>query len=160
MKRIQQSSKGYLLLEILIATVIFGVLIASVVPTLGFLMKRVVRTNDDIAAQLILQEGIETAYNVITTHWNAYPDGLYVASVDTTGPSPIWTLVEGSEDKLQAKYSRTISIEHVLRNETTGKIGAGIVDSNSRIIVSDVSWKTGGKMQKVSARLLVVNYER
>lgn len=160
MKRTQQSSKGYLILEILIATAIFGLIIVSVVPTLGFLLKRVVRTNDDISASLILEEGIETAYNVLTTHWGQYPDAHYIVSVDTTGPSPVWTLIEGPEDKLQAKYTRTISIEGVSRDKTTGKMGAGIVDPNSRIIVSEVTWNTGGKDQKVSARLLVVNYER
>lgn len=158
--KILHQTKGYLLLEILIATVIFGLLITSVVPTLGFLLKRVAKSNDDISANLILEEGVETTYNVLTTHWGQYPDGTYITSVDTTGATPVWTLIEGESDQLEAKYTRIITVASVHRNETTGIMGTGPIDPNSKMVTSSVSWKSGTKDQNVSARLLVVNYER
>ena len=154
------ASGGYLLLEILIATVIFGFLIASVVPTLGFLLKRVAKTNDDISANLILANGVETTYTVLPRHWGQYPDGTYITSVDTTGSTPVWTLIEGTTDELEAKYSRVITLSSVRRNESTGVMGSGLVDPNSKMITSSVSWKSGTKNQNVSTHLLVVNYER
>lgn len=158
--RNKHARSGYLLIEVLVALTILGVLVASAMPTIGFLLKRTRKARNDIQAQHVLQEGVEIAYAVLTNDWSSVPPGTYVAAVDTTGTIPHWTLFPGGDDTIQSSYTRVLEIREINRNETTGTIGPGPVDPNSRRINSSVSWTEGGKKKELSASLLVVNYER
>jgi hypothetical protein len=142
-------------LEILISALIMGIVIASVFPTLGFLLRRVKRSSDDIQANLLLQEGMEITYAALVTDWSAFGNDSYKTSLDLTAPEPSWTILPAAEDVIEAKYHRTITVSPITRDEVSGVIGPGSVDPASRMVTTTVTWESAGVTKQIHADLIV-----
>ena len=153
-KRLQ----GYILLEALVALAIMGFLVISILPSIGFLLQRSRAAAVNTDANLVLQQGMEVAYNVFSVgaNWSpdTYPNGTYQVILDSTGTKPTWTLTPAPNELVQGKYTRTITIGPVYR-DTQGKIQpSGDIDPRSKRVTVSVQW---APLAPISAQLLLIN---
>ena len=155
-QHVKNVNHGYILLEIIIAVLIFGLLYSSALPILGFLVKRVSRSTVDQQANLLVQEGMEIAYSVLMGQWDGISNNTYATYLDTTTPQPQWSLVPAADDFLQAKYRRTISITTVTRDSITGEIGPGTIDPMTKKITTTLEWESGGQTKTIAADFYVL----
>lgn len=153
--------KGYFLIEALLSVVIFSMLLLSIFSMISFLQQRTVRSSFESDATLLLQDGMEIAHSVLQSNWN-YPDGVYYPSFMVDGNNSAWTLVEGEEINLEARYGRKIELKRVCRDQTTGDriaytgVCTGALDSSSREIITTVSWMEENQPKSITASLLVI----
>ncbi|RJR14585.1 hypothetical protein C4579_04805 [Candidatus Microgenomates bacterium] len=158
-KSAHAASRGYLLMETLVAVVLFSLVMISVIPTVNFMLKRSRRAVSDSDAALLLQEGMEATYTIFLSDWDAYGDGTYHLE-SVTSPSTHWELLPGNEI-LEAKFTRTIEINEVRRSNVTGEqLETGVIDPNSKIIKTTINWDEAGIPYNISAELLVINFTR
>jgi prepilin-type N-terminal cleavage/methylation domain-containing protein len=159
---------GFTLLEVIIAIAMLTMLSASFLPITAWLTVRSRTYQYDSQASLVLQQSMETAYNVLISVWDGswatFPAGVYHPAIDTGINPNQWTLVPGQEYGVETRFDRQIEIGPVCRNPTTGKLsesypctGSNVEDSNSKVIKTTVSWKEAGKDKNVTAQLLVTN---
>ncbi|QQS39037.1 prepilin-type N-terminal cleavage/methylation domain-containing protein [Candidatus Woesebacteria bacterium] len=153
--------KGFLIIETLIAIVIFSLVGLSLYASIGMLEVKTQKSKYDSGASLLVQEGVEIAHNAIIGDWDGYSDGLYHPAYDEDEDS--WILVTGEENNLQARFTRSIKLISVCRHVDTGariedyelnNICSGEIDVNSRIIETSVKWIESGNEKAVTARLL------
>lgn len=148
--------QGFLLMDVLLAAAFLGIITISLFPTVGFLLRRNTLTQGTVQANLLIQDGIETAYNLISVDWNSLSPGTYIKAVDTTGATPQFVLIPGTDEPIEARYKRTITVEQVKRSATDGKQDPqGAVDPKSRKITSKVTWNEGEKEVSHQASLLL-----
>ena len=159
-----RNRKGFLLLESLLALTILGILMVSIFPTVSFMFKRQRRTKYDAQASLLLQEGIEVAYNVFSanSNWDLYTSDVY--KIVPTGTNLTWSLEHGSEITLQTRFTREIRIVPVCRNAVHERVdwnpdtgscpAASAVDPGSRAVRTKVSWDEPGAKPLIAELLL------
>jgi hypothetical protein len=158
-------SNGYLILEVLIAIVIFSMVLLTLYTMVRTSQLRTTRSDYDSQASLLLQEGMEIAVGVVKSDWDAYLDGTYHPVYDADNDS--WVLVTGSESGLQTRFERAISLSRVCRDSTSGEIieeSAGLcsgdIDPNSKLLKTVVSWDEKGEAKDIEAQLLVLNLNK
>lgn len=160
--------KGFLLIEALVAVAVFGMVTISVIPIVTFMFNRSGRSRIEQDASLLLQEGMEVAYNVYSTNFNLdLANGDYKPTLEYVGPSPDdyqWTLSPGVDTELETRFERKVNVASVCRGED-GEIDQSAncsypstVDPNSKMITTSVSWQENGVDKSLSAQLLVVNF--
>lgn len=168
-KKITKPS-GYLILETLVAVAILGMLLVSVYPIVNFLLKRSKRSEHEAQAQLVLQEGMEAAYNIISAsgNWNTdYPDGDIDYKIELDG-SDKWSLAtwDPADPLIETRFTRKIRI--LCSNVNSNKIAlpacslpaavAAGSDPNFRIVQTTVTWSDSGlPPQSLEADLLLVS---
>jgi len=151
--------KGYFLIEALLSIVIFSMLILSIFSTIGFLQRRTVRSSFESDASLLMQDGMEIAHSTIQSNWNL-ADGIYYPLFDVDENS--WKLEKGEETNLETRYSRKIEVKRVCRDQNSGDkipfsgVCTGGIDSNSKELITTVSWTEEGEAKSVEASLLVL----
>jgi len=144
-----KKSKGYLLLEVVIAMFVFVMVGLSIFTSISFLQLRIMKSEHHEEAVSVLQEGIEIAQNSILVSWETYPDGEYKPAYDVD--QRIWVLLPGSEEGVRSRYERKLTLKRVCRNSSSGKridfqdgSCLGNMDESSRTIEAAVSWREGG----------------
>ncbi len=155
------NQKGFLIIETLIAIVIFSLVAFSLFSTISFLQLKTQKSRYDAEASLLVQEGTELTHTVIFSNWEGYPDGVYSPVYDADDES--WILLDGEETDLKTRFTRKIRLQSICRDsdsgeqltdyETTG-ICRGEIDQDSRAIITSVSWIEDAKDKFVMARLL------
>ncbi len=164
----RQKSSGFLILESLLAIVIFGILIVSIFPTINFMFKRMHRTKYDAQGSLLLQEGMEVAYNVFSANsdWSLYPVGAdKIYKPIRIGALETWGLELGNEGLLQTRFTREIVIVEVCRNAAgeristplSGLCAPGTADASGRIVRTTVTWDEPGA-KPLQAELLLTKF--
>ncbi|EKD62350.1 MAG: hypothetical protein ACD_52C00209G0008 [uncultured bacterium] len=158
---------GFILLEALISIVILSMIAFSILPIVGFLIRRSERSKYEGRASLVLQEGIESAYNVLISDWDGYPDGDYSVFVDMTFSPVAWELVPttGVDENIDTVFSRSVNIKTICRNISTG-INVGFApcspvsheDQSTRVVESAVFWMEEGQAKEIRGSLLVANF--
>jgi len=150
---------GFFLIEALISIVIFTMLLLSLFSMISFLQRRIVRSNFESDAGLLLQEGMEIGRTTVLAGWSEYTNGTYHPVFDEDAKS--WTLSVGSESALQAKYNRSIEVKEVCRDVSGEKIEgvpcAGSYDKHSREITTKLTWQEKGEEKSLSASLMLIN---
>lgn len=155
-----RTQKGYLILEALIAIVIFGMLVVAIFPSLNFLVVRSRRTKENSQASVLLQEGMEATYNVLTQSsdpdLSGFADGKYILSAGTQ-----WELgYANPQDIPQAIdiYERTIEINSVCRdgNGEQTNCSSGTPDQMSKKVTVAVSWTEN--QPPLEAEMVVVKF--
>lgn len=150
-------TKGFLLVDVLIAAAFLGVITVTLFPTIGFLLRRNKITQGTVEANLLVQEGIEIAYNAFANDWHAYPAGSYIKAFDSGNNTYI--LTSGMDEAIEAKYTRTITISDIKRSSTTGQQDdTGNPDSKSKKITTSVTWKQGEEDVTQQASLLLYEF--
>ncbi len=153
--------EGFLIIETLIAIVIFSLVAFSLFSTISFLQLKTQKSRYDAEASLLVQEGTELTHTIIFADWEGYPDGVYSPVYDADDET--WILLSGEETDLKTRFSRKIVLQSICRDldsgeqlpdyETTG-FCSGEIDQNSRVIITSVSWIEDSKDKFVTARLL------
>lgn len=151
---------GYFLIEALLGIVIFSMLILSVFSMIGFLQRRVVRSDFESDAARLIQDGMEIAHSAILADWDGYKDGSYYPVFDATNQT--WVLLKGEDSDLETRYNRKIVLSKVCRNPLTGEreetgICKGEVDAMTREVEVSVWWEERGENKEVKLKLLVLN---
>ena len=149
----RQYQKGYLIIEALIAIVIFVTIVLTLFSSTSFVLVKTERTRYDSQASLLLQEGIEASYNVMLSNWSDYSAGTYYPAPElVSGGRYQWALVNGEEQGIQTRFDRKVEILRVCRStdsgeiiEPTGSFCAGEIDENSKIIRTTINWEEAGK---------------
>ena len=159
---IRNNQDGYLIIEALIAVVIFVLVGISLFSSISMFQIRSLKSKYDNEAALLVQEATEIAHTILQSDWGGYVDGEYYPVYDADNSD--WILVPGEEENIQTRYKRNITLIEVCRNtvggeqltdfEETGNC-SGEIDNNSRYVVTSVSWKEGELDKSISARLLV-----
>lgn len=168
MKKTKLENFGFTLLEVLIAFGYLAIVVATFLPLLSWLISRSRASAYDAAASLVLQEGMEVGYNVLTgefdADWLRYPEGVYHPAVDMTVSPEVWTLLPDEQIGVEARYDRRIEITGVCRDQVTGErltgeclINSPTRDNNSKVLKTTVEWREQGRDKSVSAELLVTN---
>lgn len=158
MKKIvkNQRCRGYLILEALIGIAIIGLLTASVIPTISFLVKRTKQAKFDSQAGILLQQGMEVAYHVLisTPDWSGYTSGVYHPVVS----GATWNLLPNSET-LETRFTRSVALSDVCRDMTHEAqivdCPGGTVDAKSKKISVTVVWQEAGVTKNIDAQLLL-----
>ncbi len=153
--------KGTTLLEVLISLAILGILMGSFFPTVAFLTRQSRKFQYDSEASSVLQEGMEIAYNVFLTNWNAVSDtGTYHPVLNASVDPNIWGL-EPDEKMVRSRYTRKIEVFRVCRNLSSGQqktgecISGNDYDLNSRLIKTTVIWKENQVDREIASELLI-----
>ncbi len=161
------TNKGFMLIEALISVVILSMIAFSVLPIVSFLVRKSERSKYEGRAAIILQEGIEAAYNVLISDWNSYPDSNYSLFTDTTYTPVTWELIstDGPDENIDTLFARSLTVRTLCRNISTG-INMGFApcssdsheDQSTRLIESSVTWEEDGLNKELSGTLLVANF--
>ena len=161
-KGLPTRSRGYILLEAILAIAVFAMVVFSVVPMISFLLRRSARSAYETRAAALLQEGMEATYNIHVSNWDAYPiDGTYHPGKSVNNR---WILFQGEQNNLETLFTRSITIKRPCRNNGNGEllqnqdaVCTGIRDPNSRIVTTTITWEEEGKQNSIEAKLLLVN---
>jgi type II secretory pathway pseudopilin PulG len=154
-------NRGFLLLEALLTIVVFAMVVLATVPMLSFLLRRTAQSRLEPQAGFLLQEGIESTYNILTSNWSAYPvDGVYHPGKTNSNK---WVLFSGDQTNLESIYTRSITLQRVCRDangnilEDPPGFCSGKVDPNSRVIKVHLSWDENDTSKELNSQYLVVN---
>ncbi len=156
-----RNKQGFLIIETLIAIVIFSLVAFSLFATISFLQIRTQKSRYDAEASLLAQEGTEIAHNALFAKWGEYSNGTYFPAYDASEED--WILLPGEETNLEARFTRAIMVHDVCRDSLTGEqiqsyfdsgICAGEIDDNSKIIETKITWQEDETEKVITARLL------
>lgn len=147
---------GFLLLETLISVAILALLTVAIFPNVSFLLLRATRAKYDAQATLLLQEGMEAAYNVLSTRqdWDAYLTNQNYKPVH----NGTWMLTNGIDANLETRFRRRIVFSSVCRNPQNGEQNTQNcqIDPNSKIVTTEVEWTESDQPKQISAQLLLI----
>ena len=79
----KKNTQGFLIIEVLLATVIFTSVIITLFSMVSFLARRGAMSRYDAEASNLLQEVVEISYSSIKTDWDSYPNGEYYPVYDS-----------------------------------------------------------------------------
>lgn len=157
-------NKGYMVLEALIAILIFGMLVVAIFPSVNFLVARTRRTKENSQASVYLQEGMEATYNILTQDPNpdlsGFTDGQYHLSQNSS--TNTWELIGPKfpvdPEDFDGVFTRTIVIDSVCRDGAgEQKLCPGGEDVMSKKVTTTVTWIINGVSQPpIEASLVVV----
>jgi len=155
--------RGYIVLEALLSIVVLSLVVLAVFPMLSFLLKRSERSKYEAAASLLVQEGIEVAYNVFLDEdeWGL-SNGDYHPSLNASRGE--WVLLVGGEQDIETRFDRVVNVASVCRTSGTGEVidpetyesCGGVVDYLSKWVTTRVSWEEGGETKSLEAKLMLL----
>ena len=161
MSNTKTDQNGFLIIETLIAIVIFSLVAFSLFSTISFLQIRTQKSRYDAEATALAQEGTEIAHNALFADWGGSPSGQYFPAFNASEED--WILLSGKETDLETRFTRYIELIDVCRDTVTGEqivsfeetnICTGEIDDNSRIIKTVISWQEGDSEKEIITRLL------
>jgi prepilin-type N-terminal cleavage/methylation domain-containing protein len=158
--------RGFTLIEAIISIGVIAIMIATFMPTVQWLTVKSKQIENNNEASLLLQEGMEVAYNVLVSDWDVswghYKDGkLFFPAISGSK----WILDNGKETGIQATFDRQIEFLRVCRRVSDGdwkkcadtSDPAYKKDDNSRYTITTVFWTENGKPVSISAEALFTN---
>lgn len=159
--------RGLSIVEVMVAVAVLGVMVVSIFPVLGWMINKSQQLQYGNQASSVLAEGMEVTYNVFLADWEEFggcSGGCVYHPAVRPGAVPgswEWTLLDGEEADVEARFRRRVEIEEVCRRDDSGEIveggcGSGAsIDANSRWVVGTVEWTEKGQEREISARLLL-----
>lgn len=160
-----RTKSAFTMIEVLVALGMVSVVVASVVPIVSWLVTRSRYVSYDVAASLLLQEGMEVSYNVLVSSWDAdwsqYPAGVYHPLVNVAADPQVWVLLPGGQTDLQTRFNREVSIDPICRKNDTGERvvfpcpPGSTVDNRTKVVTTTVKWQEVEKQRSISSELLV-----
>ena len=149
-----KSSPGYTLIELLVATAIFAVVLVTLIASITNLGVVQLKTRHRSNAIQLARESIEIAYNLSVNDWNNISslNGTYHPNLI----SGEYQLTSGNQT-LEDIYTREITISPVLRNAHGLISNSGTPDPNSLLIVSKVTWTTNTTSDEIEYSTILIN---
>ena len=147
-------SKGYTLLELLIAIAIFALVLVTLISSIANLGAVQLKTKHRSFATQSAREGIEISYNQSVNDWESFKllNGPYHPELN----SGEYSLIPGQET-LQNIYIREITISPVLRDANGLISDSGTPDPNSMVVVSKVTWTTNAYTDDIEFSTILIN---
>lgn len=146
---------GQNLIEVIIALALF-LLFAAGFLTLGSRYLNTAQKSRDLReVQLINQESFEALQSVAYRDWSLISDGTY--GLDESGSQ--WTL-QGTPDIIEDKYTRTILIESVYRDDNCNIVtSGGNSDLDTKKVTVQLAWNVGGAANSQTASRHFTNWK-
>ena len=142
-------------MEVLVAIGLFILLTSSVIGIMFVGFSSTKQGADYIAASGLLQEGIEAVRSIRNRNFAELVDGAH----GLTTTSGYYELSGTSDSLLGGAYTRTITIEDVLRDGSGDIAGSGTEDVDTREVTVNVTWETlEGKTQNIDAVFYVYDF--
>lgn len=133
------SPKGFSLIEAIIAVAVFSIFVVSVAGGLVYSYKYVFSSGLGIRAANLAEEGLEVARNIRDSDFSKLVDGTY--GLSTSGN--FWSF-SGSQDSTDV-FDRSIIISSI--------------DSNTKEIVSEITWPDRGENRTISLSERLTNWQ-
>ncbi|MCA9398067.1 prepilin-type N-terminal cleavage/methylation domain-containing protein [candidate division WWE3 bacterium] len=157
------NQKGASLVEILIAILLFGIILASII--LGFTNVARNEHNARVRGQAInlAREGLEAIYVLAEGNWSLIDSTTVGSTYQVNGTSGEWQLVSGSETI--GEYTREIIFTNATRKsdgnlDTDGSFDSGdYEDTETKIITVTVTWNSFGKNFDYSQSTIFSNWK-
>lgn len=159
------NQKGASLVEILIAILLFGIILASII--LGFTNVARNEHNARVRGQAInlAREGLEAIYVLSEGNWSLIDSTTTGSSYQVNGSSGEWELVTGSETI--GEYTREIVFTNAIRSsdgnlDTDGVLDAAAgdySDPETKVITVTVTWNSFGKNFDYSQSTIFSNWK-
>lgn len=154
-----KNNLGFSVVEVIVSVAVISILSTTLLPTIGWLVAKSHSNKSNQQAAILLMGGIEVAYNVLQSDWSIRQGEYHPAVGVGLSGQAVWTLVEGSEIGLEAKFDRVVKVLDVCRNEETGLElpcgGSATLDPNSKKIVTEVNWMESGVQKSMKTSLLI-----
>ena len=165
MKNVIKNETGASLVEILIAILLFGIILASII--LGFTNVARSEHNARVRGQAInlAREGIEAIYVLAEDNWNTIASASTGSPYHVEGDTGEWELVTNAENL--GEYTREITFENAIRDvdgnlddDGTLDVAAGdYEDDETKIITVTISWNSFGKAFDYSQQTIFSNWK-
>lgn len=152
----REISKGFFLIEVILAIAILSLVFVGLFTTLSFLTNRTERAKYDAQAADLIQQAVEVVRSSLSTDWDLYAPGDYRLVYDAS--SGRWIARAGQESILEGRFTRKTSVDRVCRNTDGNRVacGGGVrVDEKSKIINVTLKWSEGTGEKTSQASLLV-----
>jgi type II secretory pathway pseudopilin PulG len=150
-------TKGSTLLEVLVVTGVLASIALAVLGTLSLLSRFHQKDTLAIKGQLLAEEGVEALRFIKSSGWSSLsgiPSGSlrYLAlSVSSWGVTTTPEVVDG-------EFWRTVKVYQVTRDATDDIVSSGgIVDPNTLLLESAVSWSWRGATSTASYQSYITN---
>jgi prepilin-type N-terminal cleavage/methylation domain-containing protein len=164
------SNRGFTLIEAVVAMTIFSIGIILAVQMVFSARRLSDESKDTVQAANYLEEGLEAVRSVRNAAWtNVGTDGTYALQAITGGTTP-WSLVANGSETI-GKYSRSIKIESVRRDDTDGSgtltasdnitTGTGTFDDpDTKKITATVTWQQGRRTVNRTVSTYLTNWQQ
>lgn len=158
------NQKGASIVEILIAILLFGIVLASII--LGFTNIARNEQNARVRGQAInlTREGLEAIYSIAEFSWSDISNAAIGDPHHVITTAGHWELATGTETIDQ--YQRTITFENAIRNtsdnnlDTDGSLDADdYEDTGTKIITVTIDWNSFGKTFDYSQSTVLSNWK-
>lgn len=133
-------SKGFSLVEVILAAALFGIYAASLLGILAYGNETAARAADRSRSVFLAEEGLEAARSMRPILWESVADGQYGLASTPSG----WTLVPVAAGDSVGRFNRQITVNSL--NNSTKKI------------VSAVFWLQGGNFVTTTLATLLTNW--
>jgi Tfp pilus assembly protein PilV len=142
---LSQRQEGFNLVEIVIATGIISLSLVSVIYIAGQSLVISHTSLDTYVASTVLEEAAEAVRVVRDDSWADIaaldPATTYYPTFDSS--TNTWLLSTSSSDGVVGMYTRSITVEEVLREAGSGEISpSGSPDADAKRITAHVTWTT------------------
>lgn len=135
--------KGFSIIEALIAVTIFAIFSIGILYLSLDTIQRDSKIELKNEAVFYVQEGIEVIRNIRDRDFLSLTAGTYGLDFDGTS----WNLTENPEI-IDDFYTRTITIGDVYRDENGNITEVGVLDPETKKVISEVSWELIGHIPK------------
>lgn len=153
-----RNKKGIGLVEILIVIAVIAIGFLAIISFLIFSRGITFQVARNTRATTLAEEGIEAVRALRDEGWsNVSTAGTYYPVVEADK----WVLKTIDPGPIDNLYTRTVVIEDVTRNPSTGDIdpsGAGSPDDNTKKLTVTVSWPERGGTKQVVLTTYIGNF--
>jgi prepilin-type N-terminal cleavage/methylation domain-containing protein len=162
--------KGYTLIEIMIASVLFAIVLSGFIGAVSSLGISQYKSRVRSQAIQYAREGVEVGYNLSLQNWDQVHSfngefGLEQTSKNESQPFPFFKLNQNSPEALNdGRYQRTLMFEPAFRDKDTGKIIDDPTDPNAyqdnftRKLTVTVTWQLSGQTLETSLTTFLMNF--
>jgi Tfp pilus assembly protein PilE len=149
----KSKKKGVVLAEVLVSVFILSIILVVLVSANNFYLKSSSSNVLSVQAAYLSEEGVEATHTIIDRSWADFsalststPYYLYFS------PDSSWNFVESSTTATQTGiFTRKIKIYPVMRDIDHRIVNSGgTEDTNTRKVVSEISWLLGEQLKTKS----------
>jgi hypothetical protein len=156
--RLLRCTAGQSLLEIVIAMALFALIACSLVGLTAGSYAGMLRGGEQLRAGLLADEAVEALRSIRESGWNNIVSSSVVLSRTGAG----WTLSSGEAELLEDKFTRTIVLEDVCRDEQRNSAACpgAYTDAHSKRATVTVAWTgVSGSVQDVTRTVFLTNWD-
>ena len=150
-------SKGFSIIEIIIASAIISTTVISIIVAINFFLKLSFTNSKEVGAVLLLEETAEAVQLIRDKGW---------INISNTNPGTKYHIYWSTSDYFTTTtpqlindiYTRTVQFENVNRDSNDDIVSSGgNDDSNTRKVLIEISWNAFGEIKTKTSQMLIHN---